>query len=138
MSIKQLSIFLENKSGRVAEVTRILAQAQIDISVLVLSDTTDFGVLRLIVSDTEKARTVLKQNKFTVRLSDVIVVPISYESGSLSKVLEVLENESIEIEYMYAFAGRKEAFTVFKIEDANKAIQVLENHNIKRLSADEL
>ena len=135
MLIKQLSIFVENKVGRLAEVTRILATAKIDISSFVLSDTTDFGVLRLIVNDTERAHKILKENEFTVRLTDVVVVGISDDSGSLATVLEVLDKEAIEIEYMYAFLGRKigEAPAVFRFEDTNKAIQVLLNNNVKVL-----
>jgi len=140
MFIKQLSIFVENKLGRLAEVTRILAEEKIDISALVLSDTTDFGVLRLIVNDAERAQSILKQNEFTVRLTDVVVVSISDETGSLSTVLKVLDKEAIEIEYMYAFLGRKvgESPAVFRFEDAKKAVEVLQMNNIKVLTEKEL
>lgn len=140
MSVRQLSTFLENSPGGVAEVTRILAEANVDISALVLSDTIDFGVLRLIVSDTEKAYRILKENKFIVRQTDVIIVPISLEAGSLAKVLEVLANACVSIEYMYAFSGREygEAFAVFKMEDLDEAKEVLEKNNIKRLCGKEL
>lgn len=140
MSIKQLSIFLENKSGRVAEVTKKLASSDININALVLSDTTDFGVLRLIVNNADKAYEVLKNNGFVVSLTDVIIVPMSYETGSLSKVLEVLEDAKVCIEYMYAFLGKKEgeAFSVFRIEDSEQAIKILENNNIKRLTESQL
>ncbi|MBC8059481.1 MAG: hypothetical protein H7Y18_02335 [Clostridiaceae bacterium] len=140
MLIKQLSIFVENKLGRLAEVTKILAVAKIDISALVISDTTDFGVLRLIVNDTEGAHNILKENGFTVRLTDVVAVSISDETGSLSTVLEVLDKEAIEIEYMYAFLGRKigESPAVFRFEDANKAVEVLQKNNIKVLTEQQL
>lgn len=140
MSVRQLSTFLENSTGRVAEATKILAEADIDISALVLSDTIDFGVLRLIVSDTEKAYKVLKENNFIVRLSDVIIVPISHHAGSLAEVLKVLEEASVSVEYMYAFSGREygEAFAVFKMEDLDGAKEVLDKNNIKRLCEDEL
>lgn len=140
MVIKQLSIFVENKVGRLAEVTKILATAKIDISALVLSDTTDFGVLRLIVNDTERAQCILKENEFTVRLTDVVVVAISDQTGSLSTVLEILDKEAIEIEYMYAFLGRKigQSPAVFRFEDANKAVEVLQKNNIKVLTQKEL
>ncbi len=140
MSVRQLSVFLENSPARVAEVTKILAQAKIDISALVLSDTIDFGVLRLILSDNEKAYKVLKDNDFIVRQSDVIIVPIAHDTGSLAKVLEALAKDCISIEYMYAFLGKKsgEAFSVFKMEDLNKAKQVLDKNNIKRLCESEL
>lgn len=140
MSVRQLSTFLENSPGGVAEVTRILAEANINISALVLSDTIDFGVLRLIVSDTEKAYRILKENKFIVRQSDVIIVPISHDTGSLAKVLEVFANACVSIEYMYAFSGREygQAFAVFKMEDLDEAKEVLENNNIRRLCGEEL
>lgn len=140
MSLKQLSTFLENTPGRVAEVTKILGEANININALVLSDTIDFGVLRLIVNDTDRAYKVLKDNEFIVRQTDVIIVPISHDAGSLAKVLEVLGNANLGIEYMYAFSGRQhgEAFAVFKIEDLDKAKEVLEKNNIKRLSENEL
>lgn len=140
MSLKQISAFLENSPGRVAEVTKILGEANINISALVLSDTLDFGVLRLIVSDTEKAYRVLKENEFIVRQTDVIIVPVSHDAGSLAKVLEVLAAEGVSIEYMYAFSGRKdgEAFGVFKIEDIEGAKEILEKNNIERLCENEL
>lgn len=140
MAVRQISTFLENSPGRIAEVTKILAQAEIDTTALVLSDTMDFGVLRLIVSDAEKAYKVLKENRFTVRLTDVIIVPISHQTGSLHKVLEVLGNESISIEYMYAFSGKEtdEAFGVFKMEDLAEARAVLKKHKIKTLCQNDL
>ena len=140
MSVRQLSVFLGNQPGRVAAVTKILAEAKIDMSALVLSDTTDFGVLRLIVNEADKAYKALKENQFTVRLTDVIVVPISHEAGSLSKVLETLSNKCIEIEYMYAFLGKKsgEAFAVFKMENLDAAKRVLESSHIRQLCENEL
>lgn len=140
MSLKQISTFLENSPGRVAEVTKILGKYNINISALVLSDTLDFGVLRLIVNETEKAYRVLKKNGFIIRQTDVIIVPVSNDAGSLAKVLEILSDEDVSIEYMYAFSGRKkgEAFAVFKIEDMERAKEVLANNNIKRLCEKEL
>lgn len=140
MSVRQLSVFLENSIGRVSEVTQILAEANINISALVLSDTIDFGVLRLILNDTEKAYGILKENKFIVRQTDVIIVPISHKTGSLSKILEVLTNSCVSVEYMYAFSGREygEAFAVFKMEDLEEAKKVLEKNNIKRLCENEI
>lgn len=138
MSLKQLSTFLENTPGRVAEVTKLLGEANININALVLSDTIDFGILRLIVDDTEKAYRILKENEFIVRLTDVIIVPISHYTGSLAKILEVLGDVSIE--YMYAFLGREdgEAFVAFKMEDLDEAKKVLKKHNIKSLNENEL
>lgn len=140
MSIRQISVFLGNSPGRVADLTKILSSENIDISALVLSDTMDYGVLRLIVNDSEKTYKVLKENDFTVRITDVIVVPISHDPGSLNKVLEVLKEESISIEYMYAFSSREtdDAFAVFKMDDLKEAKTILQKHNIKRLCEDEL
>lgn len=140
MLVKQLSVFLENMPGRVAEVTRILGEANVDISALVLSDTTDFGILRLIVDDEEKASKVLKANAFTVRYTNIIVIDIPDESGSLSKVLTLLGNESIGIEYMYAFLGRNigKSIAALKIEDSDKALEVLKKNDIRVLSAKEI
>ena len=140
MSVRQLSAFLENAPARVSEVTKILAEANIDICALVLSDTIDFGVLRLIVNDNDKAYKVLKENKFIVRQSDVIITPMAHDTGSLAKVLEVLADACISIEYMYAFLGKKpgEAFAVFKMEDLDGAKVVLDKNNIKRLCENEL
>jgi len=132
MLIKQLSVFIENKLGRLAEVTKTLSEAGIDISSLVLSDTTDFGILRLIVNDPEKARLVLKEHDFTVNITNVVVVCIKDEPGSLSKVLDILGKEKIEIEYMYAFLGRKsgEAPVVLRVEDPDNTVKVLMENNI--------
>lgn len=140
MAVKQISVFLENEPTRVAEVTKTLAKAGVDISALVLSDTIDFGVLRLIVNDNEKAYKVLKENSFIVRLSEVIVVPIAHDTGSLSKVLEVFADDKISIEYMYAFLGKNhgEAFSVFKMEDLGRAKAILDSHGIKRICENEL
>ena len=132
MLIRQLSIFVENKLGRLAEVTKILGEAKIDIRSLVVSDTTDFGILRLIVNDTERAHDILKENGFTVNYTEVVVIGISDEPGSLSKVLEILGDSGIEVEYMYAFLGREmgEAPAAFRFEDVNKALEVLRKNNL--------
>jgi len=140
MLAKQISIFLENKLGRLAEATKILSEAKINIRSLVISDTTDFGILRLIVNDTEKAYRVLKENNFTVRITEVIVLNISDEVGGLSTVLEILDEAGLEIEYMYAFLGRKagEAPVVFRFEEVDKAMTVLKEHSITVLTEKEV
>lgn len=140
MSIKQLSTFVENIPGAASDVTKILADADINIHALVLSDTMDFGVLRLIVSDTEKAYEVLKENKFVVRQTDVLIVPISQDVGSLNKVLEVLRTESISIEYMYAFSGKEygKAFAVIKTEDLDRGRKLLEENDIEISKGNEI
>lgn len=140
MDIKQLSVFLENTSGRLAEVTKILGAEGIDICALVISDTTDFGILRLLTKDSEKAYQILKKSDFTVTLTKVVVISLADSPGSLSKVLEVLDNEGIGIEYMYAFLGRNigQAPAVLRVEDTDRAIKLLEEKNIKILNESDL
>lgn len=140
MSVKQLSTFVENVAGTVVEVTQILADNKINIHALVLSDTIDFGVLRLIVDDSKKAHRVLKENKFIVRQTDVLILPISQEVGSLNRALKVLKEGSISIEYMYAFSGKEygKAFAVIKTEDLDGARRVLEENNIEISNGSEI
>lgn len=140
MLVKQISIFLENKSGRLAEVTKTLGDSDIDISALSIADTTDFGILRLIVNDPEKAERVLKENGFTVSCTSVIAIGIPDKPGGLAKALEILENESIGIEYMYAFVGKteNEALVILRVEDPERAIEALKARDVSVLSSNEV
>jgi len=135
MLVKQISVFLENKSGRLAEVTKILGSNGIDISALSIADTTDFGILRLIVSKPEIAEAILKENGFTVSGTSVIAIAVADEPGGLAVALEVLDKESIGIEYMYAFVGKtsNEALVILRVEDPARAIDVLTKNNLKVL-----
>lgn len=135
MLVKQISVFLENKSGRLAEVTKILGSKGIDISALSIADTTDFGILRLIVNDPEKAEKVLKEAGFTVSCTSVIAIAVADEPGGLAAALQVLEKEEIGIEYMYAFVGKtsNEALVILRVEEPDKAVEVLTKNNIKVL-----
>lgn len=137
MLVKQISIFLENKSGRLAEVTRILGEDGIDISALSIADTTDFGILRLIVNKPERAEIILKENGFTVSCTSVIAIAITDKPGGLATALEILDKESIGIEYMYAFVGKTtdEALVILRVEDPEKAVNTLNKNNIKVLSS---
>ncbi|RCX19988.1 hypothetical protein DFR58_10257 [Anaerobacterium chartisolvens] len=136
MLVKQISVFLENKSGRLAEVTKALGQNNIDISALSIADTTDFGILRLIVNKPEEAEKVLKESGFTVSGTNVIAIAVPDKPGGLGKALEVMEAESIGIEYMYAFIGKAsdEALVILRVEEPERAIKVLTERNIKVLS----
>ncbi|MCK4597567.1 ACT domain-containing protein, partial [bacterium] len=107
MNIKQVSVFLENKKGRLAEVTALLARQGVNIRALSLADTADFGVLRLIVSDSVKCFNVLKKNDFVAQMTDVIAVEIDDQPGGLNRVLAVFDKSDINIEYMYAFVEKK-------------------------------
>jgi hypothetical protein len=140
MKVEQISIFLENKSGRLAEVTHILATAGINIRSLSLADTADFGVLRLIVDQAERAREVLKANGFTVSKTDVIAVAVPDRPGGLAGILRVLDGAGINVEYMYAFVQRSgdNAIIIFRFEALEQAIQVLAGAGVRVLTGEEL
>lgn len=137
MLVKQISIFLENKSGRLAEVTRVLGNEGIDISALSIADTTDFGILRLIVNKPERAEEILKENGFTVSCTSVIAIAVTDKPGGLAAALEILDSEAIGIEYMYAFVGKttSDALVILRVENPDKAIKTLSEKNIKVLSS---
>jgi ACT domain-containing protein len=113
--LKQITVFLENKPGRMEEVTGCLAKVNINLHALSLADTTDFGILRIIVSDTEKAMTVLKDNNFMAKTTDVIAVALDHNPGSLHKVLRMLNAPDISIEYIYAFTSRHKDYDAIVI-----------------------
>jgi hypothetical protein len=140
MKVEQISIFLENKSGRLAEVTSILAAAGINLRSLSLADTADFGVLRLIVDQAERAREVLKAKGFTVSKTDVIAVAVPDRPGGLAGILRVLDGAGINVEYMYAFVQRSgdNAIIIFRFEALEQAIQVLAGAGVRVLTGEEL
>lgn len=140
MLVKQISVFLENKSGRLAEVTRTLGDNDIDISALSIADTTDFGILRLIVNKPEKAEEVLKENGFTVSGTSVIAIGIQDKPGGLAQALEVFDKENIGIEYMYAFVSKTEdeALVILRVEDPDRAIAVLKEVGISVLTSSQV
>lgn len=127
MKVEQISIFIENKSGRLAEVTRVLGEAGINIRALSLADTSDFGILRLIVNDTIKAQSVLKDNGFTVSKTEVVAVEVPDQPGGLSSILQTLDAVSINVEYMYAFVERcrGNAVIIFRFDEVDNAITTL-------------
>jgi len=132
MMIKQLSIFLENKKGRLAQVTATLAKNKINIRALSLADSADFGVLRLIVNDPDRGAACLKKNGMVVQITDVIAVEISDKPGGLSSVLKLFDREAINLEYMYAFIEKikDKAIVIFKIEQPTKAIKFLKKEGM--------
>lgn len=140
MIIKQVSIFVENKTGSMAEVLDILGNNNIDLNALSIADTTDFGILRLIVSDPYKAEKILKENGMVVKLTDVIAVGIEDKPGSLSKILDILKNNAIEIDYMYAFIGKSNngALVILKLSDPAKATELLKSNSIQVVYASEI
>ncbi len=140
MKVEQISIFLENKSGRLAEVSTVLAAAGINIRALSLADTTDFGILRLIVNDTEKAKQALKDSGFTVGKTEVIGVEVSDRPGGLAEILNVMKINGINVEYMYAFVQKSagNAIIIFRFDELEKAIEVLQKAGIRIMDGEEI
>ena len=140
MKVRQLSIFLENRSGRLAEVTDILGKSGINIRALSLADTSDFGILRVIVEDTDKSLRILEEKGFTVTVTDVLAVEVEDKPGGLSRVLNLLNSQDVNVEYMYAFMEKltDHALLIFRIEDIERAIEICREHGIKILSEKEV
>jgi hypothetical protein len=140
VKVEQISIFLENKSGRLAEVTEILARNGINIRALSLADTADFGILRLIVNDLEKTKAVLKEQGFTVATNEVIAVVLPDRPGGLASILALLQGKTINVEYMYAFVQKSEgnAVLIFRFDEIEQAIDALRKAGIKVLSKEEV
>ena len=125
MTIKQLSVFLENKTGRINEVTKILGKHNINMHAFSMAETTDFGILRLIVSEVDKAVEILRNADFAVMLTDVVCISMPNVAGSLSDVLDNLAQNNIFIEYMYAFDDGEKANVVIRPNDIDKCITIL-------------
>ena len=140
MNVEQISIFLENKSGRLAEVMGVLYEAGINIRALYLADTADFGILRLIVNDTEKACKALKENRFTVEKTKVIAIEVPDKPGGLSSILNTIKDEGINVEYMYAFVEKsgENAIVIFRFDELEKSIDVLSKAGVKIMGGEEL
>ena len=138
MKIKQLSIFLENKSGRLTEVTEALASASINISAFSVADTADYGILRMIVSKPEQAEQLLKAKGLSVKITEVIGLVVPNEPGGLHRALQILSSEEISVEYMYAFALSDRATVIIRTEAVQQAITVLQKHKLELLRASEI
>ncbi|MBE6845330.1 MAG: ACT domain-containing protein [Ruminococcus sp.] len=138
--IKQISIFVENKPGRLKAMTNILKENNIDIRALSIADTKDFGILRLIVNDPDKTCEVLKNAECTVTITEVLAVGLEDKPGGLSVVMDTLFENSISVEYMYAFFSKLEgqASVILRVNDNKMAADVLKNANIKLLTSEEI
>ena len=132
MTVDQISVFIENKSGTLAELTGIVGDAGIDLRALSLADTADFGVLRLIVDDSGKALELLRAAGFMVSMTQVLAVPITDAPGGLAKVLRVLADKKINVEYAYAFITRRQgkAYVILRVEDNELACGILTRKGI--------
>ncbi|MCX7919645.1 MAG: ACT domain-containing protein [bacterium] len=140
MKVKQISIFLENKKGRLLEVLNVLAQAKINIRALSIADTSDFGILRLIVPNPDKAKQVLEKAKFRVAETDVIAVGVPDKPGGLASVLEVFNRADLNVEYLYAFVAKsgEKAVVVIRTENIADGIKALQKAQMTVLSAKEV
>lgn len=136
MLVEQIAVFLENKSGRLAEITAILAENSINIRALSVADTADFGILRLIVDKVEQAKAVLRENGFTVGKTQVLAVEVEDKTGGLAKVLKCIKDAGINVEYMYAFVNKSgaNAVLIFRFDEMDKAIAVLQEKGFALLT----
>jgi len=138
MKVEQISVFMENKAGRLAQITRILGAAGVNILTLSLADTADFGILRLLVSDNDKAYEALKKEGFTVGRNEVLAIEVPDRPGGLADFLEILRVNEINIEYMYAYRKRTQAILIFRFDNLDKAISVLPEANFNVLTREQL
>ena len=140
MKVEQISIFLENKSGRLAEATGILAAAGVNIRALSLADTAEFGILRLIVDQNDRAKQALKEGGFTVGKTEVVALEVPDQPGGLAQILRALDAAGINVEYMYAFVQRSgaNAILIFRFDEPDQAIQALTKAGIRVLKGQEV
>lgn len=140
MTVKQISIFVENKEGRIKKAIDTLAKENINIRALSIADTTKYGILRLIVSDNEKAIEALENDGFIVKENEVIILAVPDEPNGLNSTLAIFDDEGINLEYLYAFVSSKsdEAVVVMRLENMEKAIDTLNKNSIKILDSDDI
>jgi len=140
MHIKQISVFVENKTGRLAEITRVISETGVDIRALSIADTSDFGILRLIVNKPDVAVAALKEAGLTVSLTDVIAVGVEDKPGEFSKAVKVMSDAEISIEYMYAFISRSDnqAYVILRVENPTDAAAALQEKGFELLSAEKV
>ena len=140
MAVKQISIFVENKEGRIKKAIDTLAKENINIRALSIADTTKYGILRLIVSDNEKAIDALEKDGFIVKENEVIILAVPDEPNGLNSTLAVFDEKGINLEYLYAFVSSKtdEAIVVMRLENMEKAIEALNESNVKILDENDI
>ncbi len=138
MSVNQVSVFLENKPGTLNKMTEVLADGGINIRALSLADTKDFGIVRMIVNDVYEATNVLKDANFVATFTPVLVYAISDETGGLNKLLTTFTETNVNIEYMYAFAGKQRAYMIFRVSDTKSAENLLAAKGLKSLSQEQI
>jgi hypothetical protein len=130
MIIKQLSVFLEDKSGTLTDLTKILSDNDINLTALSMAESTDYGIIRMVVGQPERAVDILKQNGFSVSLTNVVCIQVPNKPGGLYHVLQILTNNRIDIDYMYAFSTENAALTVLRSASVQEMIQVLQDNKV--------
>lgn len=132
MSVKQISVFLENKSGRLADVTKVLADAGINLRAMTIADTADFGILRLIVNKNEEALKVLEEHGFTAKVTEVLGVEVEDKPGGLAKIMTIFDENNVNIEYLYVTQERNKemAVVIFKVDNLRHGLKILEEHGL--------
>ena len=138
MIIKQLSVFLENKSGRFTDVTQALAEGNINISAFNVAETSEFGILRMIVNKPDDAYKILKAKNFSVHLTDVIGMIVPHKPGGLYQALKIISEEKIDIEYMYAFAFNDRATVIIRTDVPEKTIETLQKHKMELIRSSQI
>lgn len=140
MTIHQISVFLENRAGQLAEITGLLAENHIDLRALNIAETTDYGVLRLITSDAQKASAVLLEHGFILTMTPVAAIAVPNRPGGLNELLHILAEAEIDIEYMYSVFGEKDglAHMIFRVADSEKLEAALAAHQLQEASAEAL
>ncbi|MBQ3442264.1 MAG: ACT domain-containing protein [Selenomonadaceae bacterium] len=138
MSVNQVSVFLENKPGTLNKLTEVLADNNVNIRALSLAETSEFGIVRMLVNDVFEATTVLKENHFVATLTPVLAYAIADEAGDLNKLLKKFSEIEVNIEYMYAFAGKERAYMIFRVNDTKKAEALLKGKGLRSLTQEEI
>ena len=140
MLLKQVSVFVENKSGKLFEILKLLGDNNIDISALSIADTTDYGILRLVLNKPKKAVEILKENNFIVKIHDVIAIRIDNKPGGLVSALDLLRSNNIEISYLYAFVASlgNSASVMLKVDDLEKARELFKDNGIEMIKAEDI
>ena len=140
MKLKQLSLFLENKPGALSRPVRLLARAKFNIVTLSIAEATQFGILRLILRDWENAKKLLEKNGFLVRVTDMVAVEVADQPGGLAKILDVVEKAGLNVEFMYAFTEKRgaKAILVFRFDDPDNAIKILQQSKVNVIASVDL
>jgi hypothetical protein len=136
MTVHQISVFLENKSGRLAEVTKLLGSGGVNLRAITIADTADVGILRVIVDDREKALKLLRDAGFTAKVTEVYAIEIEDKPGGLARIMDIFESNSLNIEYLYATLEKNKdnAIVIFRVEDLEKARKIIEENNLRTLA----